>query len=263
MSPVIEASDKRCLLLLHAFPCRGSMWRRQAEAVTEAGWAVLAPDLPGFGGAPLPDSEPSLDVVVDALVGDLADRGMGSFTVGGISLGGYLAMNLARRHPTLVDGLILCDTKATADAQEARSGRERLARMCEQDPDDVGRILEQAVLPGLLGDTTRRHRPDIVEEVRGYLNSVDARTVAWYQRAMASRPDSLAVLAGFAGRSLVVWGEEDAVSPAVEQEHMREALHGAGFVRIPGAGHLASLEAPEAVTSAILDFLPAGAQQGG
>ena len=259
MNSRLGRTDEPCLLLLHAFPCRGSMWRHQVQAASSDGWQVLAPDLPGFGATRLPDSGPSLDIIVDALVADLAARDVGSCVVGGISLGGYLAMNLVRRYPTVVDGLILCDTKATADSDEARSGRERLARLCEDAPGDVGRILEQAVLPGLLGVTTRQDRPDVVEEVRGYLNAVDAHSIAWYQRAMAARPDSLEVLAGFTGPSVIIWGEEDTLSPATEQVHMREALDSPEVVRIASAGHLACLEAPEAVTSVIVDFLRADA----
>ncbi len=254
MTSRLGGSDD-CLLLLHAFPCQGSMWRHQVQGASQEGWQVLAPDLPGFGAAPLPESAPSLDVIVDALAADLAARAVGTCIVGGISLGGYLAMNLVRRYPALVDGLILCDTKATADSDEATSGRERLARLCEDAPGDAGRILEQAVLPGLLGATTRQDRPEVVEEVRGYLHAVDAHSVAWYQRAMAARPDSVEVLAGFAGPSVIIWGEEDTLSPGTEQVHLREALHRSAFVRIADAGHLACLEAPEAVTSAIVDFL--------
>lgn len=231
------------------------MWRHQAEAASREGWRVLTPDLPGFGGTITPDSAPSLDVVADAVVAYLSEQGVASCTVGGISLGGYLSMNLARRHPDVVEALILCDTKATADSPEAQAGRARLARLCEDDPGNVGRVLEQAILPGLLGETTRQRRPGVVEEVRGYLNCVDAQTVAWYQRAMAGRPDSRESLAAFPGASLIIWGEEDTLSPRAEQDLMRQALGGSDLIAVEGAGHLSALESPEAVSAAMVAFL--------
>lgn len=181
--------------------------------------------------------------------------GDGPWTVAGVSLGGYVAMNLMRRHPDLLDRVVLCDTKATADGVEARANRARLAAMCEAPRSDVPRILEQAVLPGLVGSTTHETRPEIVERVRGWLASADGRSIAWYQRAMAHRPDSVPVLAGFTDPALVLWGEEDTLSPAPEQAVMVRALPDPTEVVIPGAGHLANVETPAPVAQAIVDFL--------
>ncbi len=245
----------RRIAFLHAFPCNGQMWAPQVAAVEAAGWRALAPDLPGFGAEPLPSADPDLDVVADHVVEVITRDGDGPWTVAGVSLGGYVAMNLMRRYPELLDRVVLCDTKATADGGEARANRERLAGICEAPDADVSRILDQAVLPGLVGRTTHETRPEVVERVRGWLASADGRSVAWYQRAMAARPDSTGVLAGFAGASLVLWGEEDALSPAPEQAVMTSALRDVTEVVIPSVGHLANVEAPERVSAAIVGFL--------
>lgn len=243
------------IAFLHAFPCSGGMWASQVTAVEEAGWQAAAPDLPGFGSAPLPDAEPSLDVVADRVLADLTAVHDGSWVIAGVSLGGYVAMNLMRRFPELVDAVMLCDTKATADGEEARANRERLAALCEAPGADVPRILEQAVLPGLLGTTTHEQRPETVETVRKWLRVADGRSVAWYQRAMAARPDSVDVLARFTGPALVLWGEEDALSPAGEQAIMIAALEDASEVVVPGVGHLANVESPDVVSAEMLEFL--------
>ena len=130
-----------------------------------------------------------------------------------------------------------------------------LARMVEESPDECGRILEQAVLPGLLGDTTRAERPDVVARVRGWLEEAPATTVAWYQRAMAGRPDSLRDLAALDAPTLIVWGEEDVLSPRSEQESMLDCLGDARLVVVPGAGHLANLEDPDAVSRPLVEYL--------
>jgi pimeloyl-ACP methyl ester carboxylesterase len=252
---VRDRGDGPVVVLLHAFPCDGRMWQPQADDLCEAGWRVLVPDLPGFGQSALPDREPSLDDVAESVVSVLDDRGVDRCVLAGVSLGGYVTMAILRQRPDLAAGLVLCDTKATADSDAARENRERLARLVLESPQECARILEQAVLPGLLGDTTRAHRPEVVDRVRSWLGDATADTVAWYQRAMAVRPDSVAVLAAVDVPTLVLWGEEDALAPREEQDAMRTASTDADLVIVPEAGHLANVERPEAVTAAMRRFL--------
>ena len=211
-------------VLLHAFPCDGRMWQPQATVLVEAGWRVLVPDLPGFGASDPVAGEPSLLPVAEAVIAMVDDRGIDRCVLAGVSLGGYVAMSVLSSRPDLAAAVVLCDTKATADAAAARDNRERLALMCEEAPDQTARILEQSVLPGLLGETTRASRPEVVLRVRDWLASAPTATVAWYQRAMAARPDSLDVLQGLDVPALVVWGDEDALSARAEQDLMLERL---------------------------------------
>lgn len=243
------------VVLLHAFPCTAQMWQPQAAALRAAGHRVILVDLPGFGGSPLPDGDPSLTTVADAVLATLDDLGVAECVLGGISLGGYVTMAMLAKRPGIARSVVLCDTKATADGEAARENRERLALLVENSPADTGRILEQAVLPGLLGDTTRSERPDVLRAVGGWLDEASAASVAWYQRAMAARPDSTDVLAGLAVPGLVLWGEEDALSPMSEQEIMLDALADGWLSVIDGAGHLSNVERPEAVSGVLVDFV--------
>jgi pimeloyl-ACP methyl ester carboxylesterase len=252
---VRDEGDGPAVLLLHAFPCTGDMWDRQAADLVAAGWRVLVPDLPGFGRSPLPAEEPSIALVAEQVAAVLEERGIDRCVVGGVSLGGYVTMALLRRRLDLVAGVMLCDTKATADAPAARENRERIASLSLAAPADCGRLLEQAMLPSLLGDSTRQGRPEVVARVVGWLHAADPAAVAWYQRAMALRPDSLSVLGSAHVPALVVWGEEDTLSPREEQDLMVEAVEDADLVVIAGAGHLANVEAPEPVNVAMRRFL--------
>lgn len=242
------------VVLLHAFPCDSRMWLSQSDALVAAGHRVLVPDLPGFGYSPLLDDEPSLPAVADAVFGFLDAREIRRACVAGVSLGGYVAMAMARTRPELFSGIALCDTKATADTPAARENRERLAQLVEGAPEDTARILEQAVLPGLLGETSRVSRPAVVERVRTWLAAANGDTVAWYQRAMAARPDARDVLGGLQCASLVLWGSEDALSPAEEQALMIGALRDPTQAEISGAGHLANVEQPDVVSAALVEF---------
>lgn len=252
---VRDLGDGPVLVLLHAFPCDGRMWLPQADAAVAEGWRVLVPDLPGFGRSPLLACDPALDAVADAVLGALDERDASRVVLGGISLGGYVSMAIARTRPECVAGLVLCDTKATADGDAARENRERLARMVEDAPEETARILEQAVLPGLLGDTTRAQRPEVVDLVRGWLEAAPAETVAWYQRAMALRPDSQQALRDLDVPTVVVWGEEDALSGRAEQDVMIACGSDAELAVVTGAGHLSNVEDPAAVSAALVSFL--------
>lgn len=242
------------VVLLHAFPCDGRLWQPQAAELVADGWRVIVPDLPGFGESALLDNEPSVDATAAAVLDMLDERGVDRCILGGVSLGGYVAMAMLRRRPELAGALLLCGTKATADGDEARRNRERLATLVLESPDDCARILEGAVLPGLLGETSRAARPEAVERVRGWLAKAPAGAVAWYQRAMAQRPDSQAVLADLAVPALVIWGEEDALSPRSEQDLMIERLAMGELAVVPRAGHLAGVERPELVGAEIRRF---------
>jgi pimeloyl-ACP methyl ester carboxylesterase len=171
----------------------------------------------------------------------------------GISLGGYVAMEIVRQDPERVAGVALVDTKATADDDEARANRHRVA---EQVLDSGStEALARAMLPNLLGATTRNARPEVVERVRGWILEADPAGVALAQRAMAARPDSLADLAALAAPGLVLWGSEDALSSREQQDLMVDAMRDARFVEVPACGHLSAVEDPGAVTTALIAFL--------
>lgn len=242
------------VVLLHAFPCDGGLWQDQATALAAAGYRVLVPDLPGFGRSPLPVGVPSLATVADVIVDHLSRARVRRCILAGSSVGGYLAAAMLRARPELIAGLVMVGTKATADSEEARANRLRLADLVQSTPDDTGRILEQAVLPNLLGATSWASRPRVVARVRAWAQGAPADTVAWYQRAMAARPDSVADLRGLAVPALVIWGPEDALSPRAEQQIMLDALGDGRLVEVPACGHLCSIECPDDVTAALLDF---------
>ena len=245
------------VVLLHAFPCDGRMWSAQADALSVAGYDVIVPDLPGFGASDLPDVEPNLEVVADTVLRELEVLGVNRAVLGGLSLGGYVAMAMLRKRPEIFTALMLCDTKASADSVEGRGNRERLAASVLSDPENCARILRQSVLPGLLGATTKASRPEIEAVVGGWLDEARPETVAWYQRAMASRPDSLGTLSGLKVPGLVLWGDEDALSSEVEHRAMATALTRSETACIPTAGHLSAVELPDEVSEAMVDFVSA------
>jgi pimeloyl-ACP methyl ester carboxylesterase len=243
------------LVLVHAFPLSAAMWDavREPLAAHECVRELVTPELPGFGGRPALSGPPSLDAVADDLAAQLDERGLRRVALGGLSMGGYVAMAFLRRYGDRVDGLVLADTKAGADPEPARENRERIARTVleERSP----RVLLDDVAPGLLGPTTFATRPEVVERVRTLVSASDPEGVAWAQRAMAARPDSFDTLREAEVPALVVVGDEDGLSPVSDAEAMVAALPDASLAVLQGSGHLSALEVPEAFTAALSDFL--------
>jgi pimeloyl-ACP methyl ester carboxylesterase len=253
----VESGSGPAIVLLHAFPMDNSLWAAQRQALGQAGHRVITPDLPGFGGSALAATSPSLDAVADSVVALLDHLGIEQAVVGGLSMGGYVTMAILRRHPDRLSAIVLADTKASADAPEAAANREAVAAAVESAGTAAG--IGDAMLPNLLGATTRDSRPDVVATVRRWIGAQPASGIAWAQRAMAARPDSLADIASFGRPVLVLYGAQDTISPAADAVAMAEAARSGGsattVVAIPAVGHLSAVEDPEAVTHALLGWL--------
>lgn len=240
------------LVLLHAFPLSGAMFEPILGGLGER--RVIRPDLRGFGAAadPGPDDDPSLDLMADDVAALLDSLDIERAVVGGLSMGGYVAMAMLRRHRERMAGVILMDTKASADADEARANRERIARAVLAH----GSRALRPMLDTLLADETRRDQPEVVATVTSWLDAARPAGVAWAQRAMAARPESFATLRSAGVPGAVVVGEHDAMSSHDDALAMAAAFEPSAPVHvIPRAGHLTPVENPEAVAGALRDVL--------
>ena len=252
LPPAASSGAGPPVVLLHAFPLDGRMWAPQVEALAGS-YQLIVPDLRGFGAAKEQAvEEAGMDLLADDVARLLDDRGLDRVVLGGLSLGGYVALAFVRRHADRLGGLLLLDTKASADTEPARADR---LRMAERVLAEGTGFLPEAMLPRLLGKTSLEERPELVERVAALIRGQDPRAVAGAQRGMAARPDATDVLAGVAVPTLVVAGEEDAIiGPEVGRE-LAAAIPDARFLLVERAGHLANLEQPEVVNEALLDFL--------
>lgn len=247
------------LVLLHGFPLDRRMWDDVVDLLPGER-TVLAVELPGFGASPRGedvaealglDEEPALETAAAGVIEVLRARGLDRVVLAGLSMGGYVAMAVLEAAPELVAGLALVDTKSTADGPEAIANRLRIAAAVE-DSERIDEVL--GMRTALLGESNRVDRPDLVARLERWIRDQGPHAVAWAQRAMAARPDRTEVLQDFEGPSVVVVGEEDELSPVEAAQHMVDALSLAGsseLVRVPRAGHMTTIEAPEAVASAL------------
>jgi pimeloyl-ACP methyl ester carboxylesterase len=240
------------LVLLHAFPLDGRMWAPQVEALAGT-YQVIVPDLRGFGAArDQAVEEAGMDLLAEDVARLLDDRGLDRVVLGGLSLGGYVALAFLRRHADRVSGLVLFDTKAAADGDQARKDR---LEMVERVLAEGSGFVAEAMLPKLLGQTSREHRPEVVEKVAALVREQAPQAIIGAQRGMATRPATTDVLASIAVPTLVVTGVEDTVTGPEVGRDLAAAIPGARFLLVEEAGHLVNLEQPEIVNEALLDFL--------
>jgi pimeloyl-ACP methyl ester carboxylesterase len=239
------------LVLLHAFPLSAAMWEGQLSAAP-ASWRVVAPDLAGFGRSfPLPPGatfdDDARDVV--ALLDHLHEE---SAVIAGLSMGGYVAFALARTTPHRMRGLVLADTRADADTEEAR--RSRLQMLATLDSGGTAAVVD-GMLPRLLGETTRSTRPDVVSRVREMAVAQPAHGFAAAIRRLMGRPDSTHLLSTLGFPTLVIAGAEDVISGADVAWRMQRQIGGAELAIIERAGHLSNIEQPGPFNSALYGFM--------
>lgn len=229
--------DHLPLVLLHAFPLDSRMWDGVRDVLDP-----ITPDLRGRG------REPDLGAVADDVLGELDARGLERVVLGGCSMGGYVAMALLRRDPSRVAGLVLADTRFTADGDEARTNRLTMARRVEEEGVEW---VPDTVLGGLVGAVPA---DGVVERVRELILAQDPAEVAWAQRAMAARPDSRDVLAGVDVPALVLVGAQDTLTPPTAARELADVLPASSYVELADAGHLTPVEVPQAFARAVDDW---------
>ncbi|AEG44971.1 alpha/beta fold hydrolase [Isoptericola variabilis] len=235
------------LVLLHGFPLDHRMWVATAQALPE-GIRTIGVDLPGQGHSDVGGLPESLDDAAEAVYRTLRDQGEGNAVVAGLSMGGYVALALAERHPGFVHGIGLVDTKSTADSEEARANRLRIADEAVNDQ-TIAPVLSMPAK--LLGPTSILERRNLFPAVEAWIRAQSPTGVAWAQRAMAARPDRTRVLEEYDGPVAVVVGAEDKITPLAEAEHMVHAARDATLTVVPNAGHMSAVEEPAAVAAAL------------
>ncbi|HXA27864.1 MAG TPA: alpha/beta fold hydrolase [Candidatus Angelobacter sp.] len=248
---VHDTGEGPVLLFLHAFPLDASMWDHQVAAFSGR-YRCLRPDVYGFGASPPPPTGMTLDDVAAAVVDALDSRGVETATVVGQSMGGYIAFPLMRRLASRVERLVLADTRASADTEQARADRLRMAEQVRT-ANSVAAIVEPMTARLLSPESAAEFH--ISDPVRGRIGRATPAGVAAAQEAMAARPDSSDLLPAISVPVLVLVGAQDAIVSPAEAERMAAAIPGARFQVVEGAGHLTSLERWEAFNAALAAFL--------
>jgi 3-oxoadipate enol-lactonase len=246
-----DAGRGPAVLFLHGFPFDRSMWRGQVERLS-ADFRVIAPDLRGHGGTTATREPSTMEEMAEDVVALLDELNVPRAVVCGLSMGGYVALALYRAHPSRVRALVLADTRAKADAEEARRAREENAQRALAE--GTGPIVD-SMLPKLLAGRTREGEPGVVARVREMMSAITPEGAAAALRGMALRRDQTDILPSIDVPVLVLVGSEDAVTPPSEAEAMHALIKGSRLRVVEGAGHVSNVERPEEFDLALAEFL--------
>lgn len=228
-------------MLIHGFCESHRLWDHFRHELSGE-FRVICPDLPGFGSSALFDENLTLSSVAEHLADWLLSLGIARCVLIGHSLGGYIALELARSRPELLAGLGLFNSSAFADSSEKKENRNKLIDFIARE--GVEPFIRTFVPSLFFPDRADEHR-DIIEGQKREGNSTPARTVMAYAAAMRDRPDGMDVLRAHAGKTLLIAGEHDQNVPFEKSGQMAELLPPGRAHILPGTAHMAMFEQPQ------------------
>lgn len=240
------------LVLLHAFPLTSAMWTPQVEAFSEL-YRIITPDMRGFGASDRFVGTPSVDAAADDIAALLDHLGINEpIVLGGLSMGGYVALAFARRHPQRLAGLVLADTRAEPDDDTAKANREKQIELVRtQGP----AALIDSMMSKLTSTITRTWNPGLIQRIFEMATAQTPEAIVDALILLRDRPDSRPGLPQIAVPSLVVVGAEDVITPLEVATALRFAIPKAHLRVIPGGGHLSNMEASFPFNLALGEYL--------
>ncbi|MGQ0761951.1 MAG: alpha/beta fold hydrolase [Acidobacteriota bacterium] len=249
-----EAGKGIPVVLLHGYPFDKSMWSGQIEALAAAGFRAIAPDLPGLGETKSSSEVATMDDMARETAALLDHLGVEQAVICGLSMGGYVAFEFVQLFPARVVGLVLAGTRAPADNEQEKAGREQQVQTMLR----AGMVpISIATLPKLLASRTLAEKPDVVKRVRSMITGSDPKGAAAAQRGMATRRDYSEDLPKIDVPTLVIVGREDSIRPIADAEFMHRGIRNSRLEIIEDAAHMTNMEQPEVFDDALLRFLRA------
>lgn len=239
--------DDPALVFIHAFPLDSSMWRAQVDFFSER-YRVITPDTIGFGGSQPPRTWTMHEMGAE-LLSLLNHLEIETCTLIGLSLGGYISLPFALRHPQRVEHLVLAHTRARSDSDSERIARNNLIESLRSEGIET---LSEKMLPRLLGANASS---EVRSQVRASIEHVSAEAAIHALVAMRDREDQVTNLKNLHCSTLVIAGSGDSILPVEDSERMAAEIPGASFTLITNAGHLSSLEDSVAFNDALDLFL--------
>lgn len=239
------------LVLIHGFPHDHTLWKPQLEGLGD-GIRVIAPDLRGFGDSTEVPERMTMDEYAADVKRILDSLGIRQAVIGGLSMGGYVALAFMARYPEAVRGLLLCNTRAGSDDDKARTGRYDSIKKVEAE--GVGALAE-AMLPKMIAANTATAHPDRRKAVREMMARQRPKSVTAALRGLAARPDRVPILPAIKVPTLIITGSKDELIPVKESEAMAAAIPGSRLVVIPDVAHLSNVEDPEAFNKEVKEFV--------
>ena len=239
------------IVLIHGYPFNRSLWTEQTEALNSK-YRVVAPDLRGFGESDSSEGTATMARMAEDVAALMDALAIEQAVIGGLSMGGYVALAFARMFPARVKALVLADTRAQVDSEEGKQTRHQQA---EKALSEGMAGIADAMLPKLLTPDTVSKRPELVKRVRDMMLKTKPEGAAAALLGMAERDDQTEFISSIRVPALILVGREDAITPVADSEKMQSRIEGSRLVVIENAGHVSNLEQTEQFNDALLGFL--------
>jgi pimeloyl-ACP methyl ester carboxylesterase len=225
------------LLLLPGLLCDGRLWQQQIFELSDYAHCIVA-DLSG---------ENSISAMAESAIAQIP---AGPFALAGLSMGGYVALEIMRLVPKRVIALALLDTSARPDSAEATKNRRKA--MADAQSDFAAVVA--ALIPKLI-HPKKMDSPALLGVITAMANTLGKETFINQQQAIIERVDSRADLANIHCHTLILCGRDDAVTPVEIHQEMHAAIANSELVIIEDCGHLSTLEKAAQVTGALTQWL--------
>jgi 3-oxoadipate enol-lactonase len=241
----------RPVVLIHGYPFNRSLWTEQIMVLSTS-YRVIAPDLRGFGDSDAAPGPATMNLLAQDVAQLMDHLEIPQAAIGGLSMGGYVALAFYKQFPSRVRAFILADTRAQADTEESKQTR---AQQAEKALSEGMAGIADGMLPKLLTPDTVSKRPEVVKHVRDMMLKTKPEGAAAALHGMAERDDQTELLAKITAPTLIMVGAEDAITPVADSEKMHRAIAGSRLVVIENAGHVSNLERTEQFNDGLLSFL--------
>jgi 3-oxoadipate enol-lactonase len=239
------------VVLLHGYPFNRSLWTEQVSALSNS-YRVITPDLRGLGESDAKSGAATMNRMAQDVAELLDQLEISRAVVGGLSMGGYVALAFYKQFPSRVRALILADTRAQADTEE---GKQTRFQQAEKALAEGMAGIADSMLPKLLTPETVSKRPEVVKRVRDMMLKTKPEGAAGALLGMAERDDQTPLLSQIACPALILVGREDPITPVQDSENMHREIAGSRLVVIDNAAHVSNLERTEQFNDEMVQFL--------
>lgn len=239
------------VVFIHGFPFDHTMWEPQMKALPNHIRAITY-DVRGHGQSDVADGQYTIEFFVDDLIALLDLLVVEQAVLCGLSMGGYIALRAAERHPDRIKALVLCDTRSEADPNEGRVKRSAAIKSIKTDGVPA---FAEGFVKAIFAERTFQNNPKAIEEIKSAIKINSPIGICGTLLALASRTDTTAYLPHINVPTLILVGEQDKLTPPSASRAMHEAIQGSEIRIISHAAHMSNLENPSEFNRHLIEFL--------
>jgi 3-oxoadipate enol-lactonase len=246
-----DAGSGPAVVLIHGYPFNRTLWNEQVSAL-KSEFRVVTPDLRGFGESESTRGTVTMNQMAQDVAQLLDHLGIRNAVIGGLSMGGYVALAFVKLFSERVQALVLADTRPQADTDEAKKTR---AQQSQKALAEGMAGITDAMLPKLLTPETVSKRPELVKRVRDMMLRTKPEGAAAALLGMSERDDQTQLLSQITVPTLIMVGRDDAITPLADSETMHRGIVGSRLEVFDHAGHVSNLEQTESFNEVLRTFL--------